>query len=57
MASLSLKQITKVYPHSGDDIKKAKKAKKNKEPQKKTNLKVTEAGVIAVQEFNLEIKD
>ena len=57
MASLSLKQITKIYPHSGDDIKKAKKAKKNKEPQKKTNLKVTEAGVIAVQEFNLEIKD
>ena len=57
MASLSLKKITKIYPHSGDDIKKAKKAKKNKEPEKKTNLKVTEAGVIAVQEFNLEIKD
>ena len=57
MASLSLKNITKIYPHSGDDAKKAKKAKKNGEPEKKTNLKITEEGVIAVQEFNLEIAD
>ena len=28
MASLSLKNITKIYPHSGDDAKKAKKVKK-----------------------------
>ena len=59
MASLSLKNITKIYPHSGDDAKKAKKkAKKGEEPEKKkVNLKVTEEGVIAVQEFNLEIAD
>ena len=57
MASLSLKNITKIYPHSGDDAKKAKKAKKAGEPEKKINLKVTEEGVIAVQEFNLEIAD
>ena len=57
MASLSLKNITKIYPHSGDDAKKAKKAKKAGEPEKKTNLKVTAEGVIAVQEFNLEIAD
>ena len=49
MASLSLKNITKIYPHSGDDAKKAKKAKKAGEPEKKINLKVTEEGVIAVQ--------
>ena len=54
MASLTLKNITKIYPHS-DDTKK-KKAKKG-EPEKKTNLKITEAGVIAVQEFNLDIAD
>ena len=57
MASLTLKNITKIYPHSGDDAKKAKKAKKAGEPEKKINLKVTEEGVIAVQEFNLEIAD
>ena len=58
MASLTLKNITKIYPHSGDDAKKAKKKKKGEEqPEKKVNLKVTEQGVIAVQEFNLEIAD
>ena len=35
MASLSLRNITKIYPHSGDDAKKAKKAKKGEEPEKK----------------------
>jgi len=58
MASLSLRNITKIYPHSGDDAKKAKKKKKNDEqPEKKVNLKVTAEGVIAVQEFNLDIAD
>ena len=58
MASLTLKNITKIYPHSGDDAKKAKKKKKGDEPEKKkVNLKVTAEGVIAVQEFNLEIAD
>ena len=58
MASLTLKNITKIYPHSGDDAKKAKKVKKGEEPEKKkSNLKVTAEGVIAVQEFNLEIAD
>ena len=56
MASLTLKNIKKVYPHNGDDAKKAKK-KKGGEPEKKTNLQITEEGVVAVQEFNLDIKD
>ena len=54
MAGLSLKNIMKIYPHSGDQ----KKSKKKKgEPEKKTNLQVTEEGVIAVQKFNLDIGD
>ena len=57
MASLSLKNIKKVYPFNGDDAKKNKKKKKGDEPEKKINLQITEEGVIAVQEFNLEIAD
>ena len=58
MASLSLKNIKKIYPHNGDDAKKAKKKKKGDEqPEKKVNLQITEKGVVAVQEFSLEIAD
>ena len=58
MASLSLRKITKIYPFNGDDAKKAKKKKKGEEPEKKkVNLKITDKGVIAVQEFDLEIAD
>ena len=53
MASLTLKNIKKVYPFNGDDAKKKKKG----EPAKKTNLQVTDEGVVAVQEFNLDIAD
>ncbi|MEY8386090.1 sn-glycerol-3-phosphate ABC transporter ATP-binding protein UgpC [Oscillospiraceae bacterium 38-13] len=54
MATLNLKSIKKIYPHSGDQ----KKAKKKKDdPEKKVNLQVTEQGVVAVQEFNLDIAD
>ena len=54
MASLSLKNIKKVYPFNGDD---AKKKKKKGEPEKKVNLQITDEGVVAVQEFNLDIAD
>ena len=58
MASLSLKNVKKIYPHNGDDAKKAKKKKKGDEqPEKKINLQITDKGVVAVQEFNLEIAD
>ena len=59
MASLSLKNVKKIYPHNGDEAKNAKKKKKkNDEPEKeKVNLQITEQGVVAVQEFNLEIAD
>ena len=52
MASVLLKDIKKVYPNT----EKKKKAKKG-EVVKKTNLQITDEGVVAVQEFNLEIAD
>ena len=55
MASLTLKNIKKVYPHS-NETKKAKK-KKNDVPEKKVNLQITDEGVVAVQEFSLDIAD
>ena len=58
MASMTLKNVMKIYPHNGDDAKKAKKAKKGEvKEEKKVNLQITEKGVVAVQQFNLEIKD
>ena len=59
MASLTLKNIKKIYPFNGDDAKQAKKKKKkDDEPAKeKANLQITDKGVVAVQEFNLEIAD
>ncbi len=59
MATLTLKNVKKIYPFSGDEGKKAKKKKKkNDEPVKeKANLQITDQGVVAVQEFNLEIAD
>ena len=54
MATLSLKNIQKIYPHSGGQ---KKPKKKTGEPEKKSNLQITDQGVIAVQSFNLEIAD
>ena len=52
MAKVVLKDLKKVYPNT----EKKKKAKKG-EPEKKTNLQITDEGVVAVQQFNLEIAD
>ena len=60
MATVSLKNIKKIYPFSGDDVKKSKKKKKKDESvsdEPKAKLQVTDKGVVAVQEFNLEIAD
>ena len=58
MATVTLKNIKKIYPHA-EETKKKKKVKKGEEPieEKKVNLQITEEGVVAVQEFNLEIAD
>lgn len=59
MATLSLRNVEKIYPNAQDTPKKKKLfGKKNDEPKHRVgNLKVTEEGVVAVQDFNLEIKD
>ena len=51
MANVSLQHIKKVYPNSEP------KKKKKGEPEKKSNLQITEEGVLAVQDFSLEISD
>ena len=62
MASLTLKNIKKIYPHSADEEKKQKKKAKKKTEEAapsehKVNLQITEQGVVAVQEFSLDIAD
>lgn len=58
MASLSLKNIKKVYPYGGRKEKKeALKEDKLMEGQEGPQLMRTEEGVVAVYDFNLEIAD
>ena len=52
MAKVILKNLKKVYPNT----EKKKKPKKGEEVRK-TNLQISAEGVVAVQEFNLEIAD
>ena len=60
MAEVILKNIKKVYP-IGDTQKKQrrflKKAKEENPQTNKVNLQITDEGVVAVQEFSLDIKD
>ncbi len=58
MATVSLRHIQKIYPNAEGD-KPKKKKKKAEEPveEKSYKLKVTEEGVVAVDDFNLEIQD
>lgn len=54
MAEVILKNVRKVYPHSDTE-----KRNKKKQPgqEKKSNLQITEEGVVAVQDFSLDIAD
>ena len=56
MATVQLKNIKKVYPFVSGEQKKKKK-KGDEQPEKKVNLQITDEGVVAVQEFNLDIAD
>jgi multiple sugar transport system ATP-binding protein len=57
MAKVVLKNVKKIYPFISGEGKKKKK-KKDEEPVKeKANLQITDKGVVAVQEFSLEIAD
>ena len=62
MATVQLKNIRKVYPTIRGESKAPKKKKvkgapEEIPPEKRTNLQITEEGVVAVQEFNLDIAD
>ena len=54
MASVTLKNIKKIYPNTET---KKKKRKKGEPEEKKHNLQITAEGVVAVQQFSLDIKD
>ncbi len=57
MAEVVLEHIEKIYPNT--EPKKKKKPKKGQpaEPEKKSNLKITDEGVVAVEDFNLKVAD
>ncbi len=64
MATVTLKNIKKIYPFTADDAKERKKQEKKKKKvevvddgKEKANLQITAQGVVAVQEFNLDIAD
>ncbi|MCQ2557965.1 MAG: sn-glycerol-3-phosphate ABC transporter ATP-binding protein UgpC [Oscillospiraceae bacterium] len=57
MATVQLKNVKKIYPFVSGEQKKSKKKKKDEPTEKKANLQITDQGVVAVQEFNLEIAD
>ena len=52
MAEVRLVDIKKIYPNQGGT-----KKKKGDVPEKKHNLQITEEGVVAVQQFSLDIAD
>ena len=54
MATVSLRNLKKIYPNTEDSKKKGKNAETE---EKKHNLQITADGVVAVQDFNLEIAD
>ena len=59
MATLSLRHVQKIYPMRDEDKAKKKRKKKGEEPAEKKSytLKITSEGVVAVDDFNLEVKD
>ena len=58
MAEVKLVNIKKVYPYVSGEEKKKNKNKSADEPEKKkVNLQITDEGVVAVQQFSLDIKD
>ena len=59
MAEVLLKNIKKIYTNTESKAKKRGLFRKNEDQQeeKKINLQITDEGVVAVQEFTLDIKD
>ena len=59
MADVVLKHVEKIYPYVEKKKRSFKRSLKNQveEKAKKSNLQLTEKGVLAVKDFNIEIKD
>lgn len=57
MAEVRLVNVKKIYPFVSGEEKKKKKKKDDEPVKEKANLQITDKGVVAVQEFNLDIKD
>lgn len=57
MARVILKNVKKIYPNTVGEVKK-KKRRGKQEPEEKThNLQITSEGVVAVQNFSIDIAD
>lgn len=56
MSTVQLKNVKKIYPFISGEKKKGKK-KAEAPAEKKSNLQITNEGVVAVQEFSLDIAD
>ena len=57
MATVSLKNVKKIYPFESGEERKRRKGKGDNGESHKGNLQITDKGVVAVQEFNLDIAD
>lgn len=59
MAEVKLVNLKKIYPHESAKDKKKRRKARGIDPaaERKVNLQITEEGVVAVQEFNLDIAD
>ena len=55
MATIQLKNVKKVYPYSGGELRKLQKSQAEEEAP--SSLQFTDEGVVAVQEFNLDVAD
>ena len=56
MANVVLKNVKKIYPNAPGENRKSKKTA-DKQVETAVNLQITDEGVVAVQDFNLEIAD
>ncbi len=57
MATVQLKNVKKVYPYISGEAKRKKRRGKEEPEEQVMNLQITDEGVVAVQEFNLDIAD
>ena len=58
MAEVTLKHVKKVYPNTvTESVKKKRRRRGEIEPPKEHNLQITDEGVVAVQDFNIDIAD